>query len=101
MSSWDNDWVIDPETGEEYSNEKKRSVKLDTLATFWGFDRQELEKRGTGKKRDFTVEGPNGDFTITSHTYPNVSPIRRGAIANRYFGLKNAVSDLDCGPHKS
>lgn len=76
MSTWNDDWSLE-EPGEEVdddsSDTKRRSIRLDSLANFWGFDRRELEKRGTGKKRKFTVHGPNGDFEIWSHTYPNVS----------------------------
>lgn len=76
MSTWDDDWSVE-EPGEEVdddsSDAKRRSIRLGKLANFWGFDRRELEKRGTGNKRKFVVKGPNGDFTITSHRYPNVS----------------------------
>ncbi|KAI0132937.1 glycoside hydrolase family 18 protein [Xylariales sp. AK1849] len=73
MSSFDDAWSIDPETGNRYADEKrKRFLNLDHFVAPPPTLEHLLEPRGTGGGRNFTVRCPSGStFLITSHTYPN------------------------------
>lgn len=70
MSSFDPDWLIDPETGDAIANEKKRrNIENPDLSHS---KPHFILPRLYGAPRKFTVTPPSGDsFVIKSHKYPN------------------------------
>ncbi len=62
-----------------------------------GLSKRMLEGRaGQGGERQFNVHGPNGDFTITSHPYPNGQNGATLLAANPNAGYYELENEDDC-----
>jgi hypothetical protein len=95
MSSFDPDWLTDPETGDLYTNEKRRRSTGDLVPPPPSYHL--LDPRGTGGKRNFTVKTPSGaTFIITSHTYPNGQNGAYLLTVNVQAGYYNLAAPNNC-----